>query len=41
VQDNIDVNLSGPFTLAGREHQLIMGFMSMNTRQDIPVYGSV
>ncbi|POF44044.1 TonB-dependent siderophore receptor [Pseudomonas laurylsulfativorans] len=41
VQDNIDVNLSGPFTLAGREHELIVGFMSMNTRQDIPVYGSV
>ncbi|PYY69567.1 TonB-dependent siderophore receptor, partial [Pseudomonas jessenii] len=41
VQDNIDVNLSGPFTLAGREHELIAGFMSMNTRQDIPVYGSV
>ncbi|MGF7111638.1 outer membrane receptor for ferric coprogen and ferric-rhodotorulic acid [Pseudomonas laurylsulfatiphila] len=41
VQDNVDVNLSGPFTLAGREHELIAGFMSMNTRQDIPVYGSV
>ncbi|WP_053158727.1 TonB-dependent receptor [Pseudomonas sp. P1.8] len=41
VQDNIDINLNGPFTLLGREHQLIAGFMSMNTRQDIPVYGSV
>ncbi|WP_095059913.1 TonB-dependent receptor [Pseudomonas sp. Irchel s3f7] len=41
VQDNIDINLTGPFTLLGREHELIAGFMSMNTRQDIPVYGSV
>ncbi|NYH12548.1 TonB-dependent siderophore receptor [Pseudomonas moraviensis] len=41
VQDNIDLHLSGPFSLFGREHQLIAGFMSMNTRQDIPVYGSV
>ncbi|MFJ7792957.1 TonB-dependent siderophore receptor [Pseudomonas sp. NPDC096950] len=41
VQDNLDVNLSGPFKLFGREHELIAGFMSMNTRQDIPVHGSV
>ncbi|MNS80051.1 Ferric-pseudobactin BN7/BN8 receptor precursor [compost metagenome] len=41
VQDNIDINLTGPFALFGREHELIAGFMSMNTRQDIPVYGSV
>lgn len=41
VQDNIDVNLTGPFSLFGREHELIAGFMSMNTRQDIPVHGSV
>ncbi|WP_192564404.1 TonB-dependent siderophore receptor [Pseudomonas gozinkensis] len=41
VQDNIDLSLSGPFSLLGREHQLSAGFMSMNTRQDIPVYGSV
>ncbi|MCU0120023.1 TonB-dependent receptor [Pseudomonas sp. B2M1-30] len=41
VQDNFDLNLSGPFSLFGREHQLLAGFMSMNTRQDIPVYGSV
>lgn len=41
VQDNVDLNLGGPFSLFGREHQLIVGFMSMNTRQDNPVYGSV
>ncbi|WP_347905839.1 TonB-dependent siderophore receptor [Pseudomonas purpurea] len=41
VQDNLDVNLTGPFSLFGREHELIAGFMSMNTRQDIPVHGSV
>jgi len=40
-QDNLDVNLSGPFRLFGREHELNLGFMSMNTRQDIPVHGSV
>jgi outer membrane receptor for ferric coprogen and ferric-rhodotorulic acid len=41
VQDNIDINLTGPFSLFGREHELIAGFMSMNARQDIPVHGSV
>lgn len=41
VQDNLDINLGGPFNLFGREHQLLVGFMSMNTRQDNPVYGSV
>ncbi|EJM60032.1 TonB-dependent siderophore receptor [Pseudomonas sp. GM50] len=41
VQDNIDINLTGPFSLFGREHDLIAGFMSMNARQDIPVHGSV
>jgi outer membrane receptor for ferric coprogen and ferric-rhodotorulic acid len=41
VQDNIAVNLSGPFTLLGREHEMLVGFMSMNARQDNPVYGSV
>nr|WP_224791359.1 TonB-dependent siderophore receptor [Pseudomonas fluorescens] len=41
VQDNLDVNLSGPFNLLGREHELIAGFMAMNTRQDIPVHGSI
>lgn len=41
VQDNVDLNLGGPFSLFGREHQLLFGFMSMSTRQDNPVYGSV
>jgi len=41
VQDNLDVNFTGPFRLFGREHELIAGFMSMNTRQDIPVHGSI
>jgi len=41
VQDNLDINLSGPFNLFGREHELIAGFMAMNTRQAIPVHGSV
>ena len=41
IQDNIEVNLSGPFTLLGREHDMIVGFMSMDARQDNPVYGSV
>ncbi|WP_166220758.1 TonB-dependent siderophore receptor [Pseudomonas atagonensis] len=41
VQDNLDLHLNGPFNLFGREHQLMAGFMSMNTRQDNPVYGSV
>ena len=41
VQDNVDINLGGPFSLLGREHQLLVGFMAMNTRQDNPVYGSV
>jgi outer membrane receptor for ferric coprogen and ferric-rhodotorulic acid len=41
VQDNVDLNLGGPFSLFGREHQMIVGFMSMNTRQNNPVYGSV
>jgi outer membrane receptor for ferric coprogen and ferric-rhodotorulic acid len=41
VQDNLDLNFSGPFNWLGREHQLIAGFMSISTRQDIPVHGSI
>ena len=41
LQDNLDVNFTGPFSLAGREHELIAGFMMMHTRQDIPVHGSI
>ncbi|MFJ3153055.1 TonB-dependent siderophore receptor [Pseudomonas protegens] len=40
-QDNLDINLHGPFSLFGREHELIAGFMLMNAKQDIPVHGSV
>lgn len=40
LQDNLDVNFTGPFSLAGREHELIAGFVTMHTRQDIPVHGS-
>ncbi|CAI8747150.1 Ferripyoverdine receptor [Pseudomonas sp. IT-P12] len=41
LQDNLDLNFSGPFNWLGREHQLIAGFMSISTRQDIPVHGSI
>ncbi|MCL9657200.1 TonB-dependent receptor [Pseudomonas protegens] len=41
TQDNLDINLHGPFSLLGREHELIAGFMLMNAKQDIPVHGSV
>ncbi|MCY7259383.1 TonB-dependent siderophore receptor [Pseudomonas protegens] len=41
IQDNLDINLHGPFSLFGREHELIAGFMLMNAKQDIPVHGSV
>lgn len=41
VQNTLDVNLSGPFSLLGREHELIMGFMTTRSKQDVPVYGSV
>ncbi|MHA3738992.1 TonB-dependent siderophore receptor [Pseudomonas sp. Eth.TT006] len=33
VQDSADVNLSGPFTLGGREHELVAGFMASHSRQ--------
>ena len=41
VQNTLDVNLSGPFSLFGREHELIMGFMATRSKQDVPVYGSI
>lgn len=41
VQNTLDVNLSGPFSLLGREHELIMGFMATRSKQDVPVYGSI
>ena len=33
VQDTADVNVSGPFTLGGREHELVAGFMASHSRQ--------
>ncbi|MBT9265313.1 MULTISPECIES: TonB-dependent siderophore receptor [Pseudomonas] len=33
VQDSADINLSGPFTLGGREHELVAGFMASHSRQ--------
>ncbi|VVN76683.1 TonB-dependent siderophore receptor [Pseudomonas fluorescens] len=33
VQDTADVNLSGPFTLGGREHELVAGVMASHSRQ--------
>ena len=41
VQNNLDVKLDGPFSLLGREHQLMVGFTALNSRQDVPSYGSV
>ncbi|MBI6554782.1 TonB-dependent receptor [Pseudomonas sp. LY-1] len=41
LQNTLDVNLSGPFNLFGREHELIMGFMATCSKQDVPVYGSI
>ena len=33
VQDTADVNVSGPFSLGGREHELVAGFMASHSRQ--------
>ena len=33
IQDTADVNVSGPFTLGGREHELVAGFMASHSRQ--------
>lgn len=41
VQNTLDINVSGPFSLLGREHELIMGFMATRSKQDVPVYGSI
>lgn len=41
VQNTVDINVSGPFSLLGREHELIMGFMATRSKQDVPVYGSI
>ena len=46
VQDTADVNVSGPFTLGGREHELVAGVMTSHSRQtgstyDISAFESV
>lgn len=33
VQNTADVNVTGPFTLGGREHELVAGFMASHSRQ--------
>ncbi len=38
VQNNADLNLSGPFTLLGREHDLVVGFNSSTSRQTGATY---
>ena len=38
VQDTADVNLSGPFTLGGREHDLVAGVMASHSRQTGSTY---
>ena len=41
IQNNVDISATGPFSLLGREHELVVGFMSTSAKQDVPVYGSV
>jgi outer membrane receptor for ferric coprogen and ferric-rhodotorulic acid len=38
VQNTADVNVSGPFTLGGREHELVAGFMTAHSRQSGATY---
>lgn len=38
VQNTADVNVSGPFTLGGREHELVAGFMAAHSRQTGATY---
>ena len=38
VQNTADVNVSGPFTLGGREHELVAGVMTSNSRQTGATY---
>ncbi|MVV47313.1 TonB-dependent siderophore receptor [Pseudomonas sp. PB120] len=46
VQNTADVNVSGPFTLGGREHEVVAGFMTSHSRQtgatfDTSAFGEV
>jgi outer membrane receptor for ferric coprogen and ferric-rhodotorulic acid len=38
VQNTADVNVSGPFSLGGREHELVAGFMTSHSRQTGATY---
>ena len=38
VQNTADVNVSGPFTLGGREHELVAGVMTAHSRQTGATY---
>ncbi|CAI8904920.1 Ferripyoverdine receptor [Pseudomonas fluorescens] len=38
VQNTADVNVTGPFTLGGREHELVAGFMASHSRQTGATY---
>ena len=38
VQNTADVNVCGPFTLGGREHELLAGFMASHSRQTGDTY---
>lgn len=38
VQNTADVSVSGPFTLGGREHELVAGFMASHSRQTGATY---
>ncbi|MBK5511566.1 TonB-dependent siderophore receptor [Pseudomonas sp. TH15] len=38
VQNTADVNVSGPFTLGGREHELVAGVMTAHSRQTGSTY---
>ncbi|MFD2641354.1 TonB-dependent siderophore receptor [Pseudomonas japonica] len=38
VQNNADLSLSGPFSLLGREHDLVLGFNSTTSRQTGDTY---
>ncbi|WP_053158695.1 TonB-dependent siderophore receptor [Pseudomonas sp. P1.8] len=38
VQNTADVNVTGPFSLGGREHELVAGFMASHSRQTGATY---
>lgn len=38
VQNTADINVTGPFSLGGREHELVAGFMTSHSRQTGATY---